>query len=103
MATITATHIVDNQNFVAIETENCAITMTTTPHALIDASVDLKEENVNKIETIVDEKQEKLVFKPVSGDDVGVNAWCGCVVSVLDSHHGEIQDEEEAGNDITSK
>ena len=67
----------------------------------IDASVDLKEENFNKIETIVDQKQ---VIKPVSGDGVGVNAWCGGVVSVLDSHHGEIQEEEEkeAGNDITS-
>ena len=48
----TATHIVDNQNSVAIEKEIGAITMTTTPHALIDASVDLmptqtdlKEEN----------------------------------------------------------
>ena len=104
MATNTATHIVYNQNSVAIETENCAITMTTTPHALIDASVDLKEENVNKIETIVDEKQEKLVFKPVSGDGVGVNAWCGGVVSVLDSHDVVIAEEEKKiENDITSK
>ena len=73
--------------------------MTTTPPALIDASINLKEENANTIETIVDEKQEKTVFKPVSGDGVGVNAWCGGVVSVLDSNHGEIQ-EEETGNDI---
>ena len=41
MATNTATHIVDNQNSVAIEKEIDAITMTTTPPALIDASVDL--------------------------------------------------------------
>ena len=41
MATNTATHIVDNQNSVAIEKEIGAITMTTTPPALIDASVDL--------------------------------------------------------------
>ena len=34
---------------------------------------------------------------------VHVNAWCGGVVSVLDTHHSEIQEEEETGNDITSK
>ena len=103
MATNTATNIIDNQNFVSLETENCAITKATAQLAQTDGSIE-EEEKVNTIETIVDEKQEKPVFKPVSGDGVGVNAWCGGVVSVLDSHHGEIQDEEEkeAGNDITS-
>ena len=96
MATNTATNIVDNQNFIAIEKENCAITTATAQLAPTDGSIE--EEKVNTIETIVDEKQEKLVFKPVSGDDVGVNAWCGGVVSVLDTHHSEIQEEEEMKN-----
>ena len=46
----TATHIIDNQNSVAIEKEIDAITMTTTLPAPIDASV---EENVNKLRLLL--------------------------------------------------
>ena len=102
IATNTATHIVDIQNFVALETENCAITTATAQLAPTDGSIE-EEETVNTIETVNAERQEKTVFKPVSGDGVGVNAWCGGGVSVLYSHHGEIQEEEETGNDITGK